>query len=236
MRLVSQGLSGVAARALGIALLVPLSACADPEASESSAASPTAPSSVQSPRFVRAEPGSRPDILIRQIGGSSRRWTGPWPNDLAGVSLTRGDTSFVVELSFSRLALEDAGMTGYGRGDEILVWLDAPGQKGPPGTRMFLEPERGLFVAWGLPPRFLKKSCTSKPELEQGDLTISFRAPRECVDDLDRVRAKAHVYGYRKYDQLPQGRRLWEGNDESGWTAFAGPGESVTISDPASGG
>lgn len=236
MRRTRSGTSAAVTWLLVIAASGSLSACSStgepgtPAASQTPAHSETAAAATTTgdPHFVRAKPGDKPDVRISNLV-SSGRWTGPWPNDLSGLSLTHGQASVVVELEFSRLALEE----GSRRGDEILVWLDAPGRRGVPGGRTYLEPERGLFVAWGLPLRLLKKPCEDKPELEQGDLTITLRVRRSCVDDLERVRAQAFVTSYRTYDSLPAGQRSWRGDDETAWTDFADLGDTVAVDDPA---
>jgi hypothetical protein len=241
MRPSDRGTSPIGARMLIVAVLLSLLACsiteaptpAPPSTPTSGQASPTpsqsaAASPAQELPFVRIEPHEKRDVTIVRAHGYAP-WVGPWPDDISGMSLTIDESWLVLELSFSRRGPRARDWAGPHWANEIFVNLDAPGE-----PRFVSQPAERGFYGTTSPHymRFLVKPCEHKPQLEEGDFTLTIRARYECVDELERIRARAWFTSYHMFDDLPTGRQRWKGVDSTAYTAFARLGDSVAVKDP----
>lgn len=175
--------------------------------------------------FVRAQPGTSVDVVIRRNYGRAR-WTGPWDLDLGSLTLNNNSDWLVITLQFSRLNLVRSGVRGgQSIGDSLSVFLDGNGDR---------EYEREIYLNWGNPGGLLTEvddqalRCRFDHDLDGYRRTVTFRIPHTCFPHLTRMRARAVVNSARLARSA-----TWFGQDLSQWTAFADVGQTVTVSDPA---
>lgn len=173
---------------------------------------------------MRADPGTRLDVVIRRNYGSAR-WTGPWDVDLTSLTLKNGHEWVLVQLGFSNFDLLHSGIREERSiGDSFSVFLDGDGDR---------HYEREILVNWGYRGGLLTEvddqvlRCRFDPDSDAGRRTVTLRIPRRCFPHLTRMRARASISSIRH-----AGSTSWFGQDTSRWSRFAELGQTVVVSDP----
>lgn len=188
-------------------------------------ASPT--SSAKPLPFTRLDRPSKADVTISRYLANRPMWAGDWSFDLTGVRLQNGPEYMVVSLTFADLPrhLEPQKSWRIPTRDMFSAYFS--NDRGGRWSSV----DREAFFAWGARGGLVTPMgglmCRFEPRLNRETNALVMRIPRDCFPGLEQARVRADFDSIRK-----MAGKTWEAVDVTGWTAFAGPGQTVSLGDP----